>query len=97
MAGGSGGRTSNAVFDLRLSHEAHTFYQKLPPKRTRQVNRALEALSRDPFVGPNLKRLHGPLEGSWRCRVGDLRILYRVDLTARIVWVETIGPRGSVY
>ena len=85
------------MFELRLSHEAHKFYQRLSPKRARQVNHALEALSRDPFTGPNLKRLHGPLEGSWRRRVGDVRILSRVDLTARLVWVETIGPRGSVY
>ena len=96
-AGGPTGWTSSAVFELRLSHEANKFYQKLPPKRARQLNRALESLSRDPLAGPQLKRLHGPLEGSWRYRVGDLRIIYRVDLTARIVWVETIGPRGSVY
>jgi mRNA interferase RelE/StbE len=61
------------------------------------VNRSLEQISREPMVGPQIKRLRGSLEGSWRCRVGDLRIIYRVDLTARFVWIETIGPRGSVY
>lgn len=85
------------MFELRLSHEAAKFYQKLPTKRARQVNRALDHLIREPFAGPQIKRLHGPLEGSWRCRVGDLRIIYRVDLEAHLVWVETIGPRGSVY
>ena len=85
------------MFEVRLSDEANKFYQHLPPKRARQVNRALDQLSRDPFGAAQAKRLHGSLEGSWRYRVGDLRILYHVELANRIVWIETIGPRGSVY
>ena len=85
------------MFDLRLSTEAAKYYRKLSPKQTRQVNHALETLQRDPFTSPQSKRLHGALEGSWRYRVGDLRIIYHIKLTQRILWVETIGPRGDVY
>ena len=85
------------MFEVRLSHEAATFYQKLPPKRHRQLDHALTMLSHEPGMGPQIKRLHGALEGSWRYRVGDLRIVYRVDYTTHVIWVETIGPRGSVY
>lgn len=85
------------MFELRLSHEATKAYHRLSAKRARQVNRALASLRSDPFAGPQLKRLRGELEGSWRYRVGDVRIIYRVDRETRIVWIETIGPRGSVY
>ena len=85
------------MFDVRLSHEAAKYYQKLPPKLTRQINRALESLQHDPLAGPQIKRLRGSFEGSLRYRVGDLRVIYRIDLARRIVWVETIGPRGDVY
>ena len=85
------------MFEVRLSHEALKCYRKLPTKRLRQVNRALDQLSQDPFGGPQIKRLHGPLEGSLRYRIGDLRVIYQVDPKTRLVWVETIGPRGGVY
>lgn len=85
------------MFELRLSDEAAKFYKTLSSKRARQVHRALTHLQTEPFSGSQIKRLHGPLEGSWRARVGDLRVIYRVDRLARVVWIETMGPRGSVY
>jgi mRNA interferase RelE/StbE len=33
----------------------------------------------------------------WRVRVGDYRILYRVDDEAKEVLVLEVGHRGSVY
>lgn len=85
------------MFELRLSDEAEKFYRRLHSKQLRQVNRALDHLARGPLTGAQIKRLHGPLEGSLRYRVGDLRVIYHMDLRNQIVWIETIGPRGSVY
>jgi len=33
----------------------------------------------------------------WRVRVGDYRIVYRVDDEARAVVILAVGHRGSVY
>lgn len=54
-------------------------------------------LEESPLSGPNIKRLRGKLEGSFRYRIGGMRIIYSVDMESRKVYVETIGPRGDVY
>ena len=46
---------------------------------------------------PPLKSLSGELQGSYRMRVGDIRIVYSIDEAAKTVFVEVIGFRGDVY
>lgn len=49
----------------------------------------------------NPRQLGGPLKGSlsefWRYRVGDLRVLCRIEDGKLVVLVVAIGNRGSVY
>jgi mRNA interferase RelE/StbE len=54
-------------------------------------------LSRIPLSGPNIKRLHGKLEGNYRYAVGALRIIYEVDAKNKVVRIKSIGSRGDVY
>ncbi|WP_307189288.1 type II toxin-antitoxin system RelE family toxin [Caldicellulosiruptor kronotskyensis] len=42
-------------------------------------------------------RLHGKLEGFYRYKEGDLRIIYRVEKDRLIIYVYDIGPRGDIY
>ena len=42
---------------------------------------------------PNVKKLQGRPE--YRLRVQDWRIIFRIE--DGIVWVDAVGPRGSVY
>jgi len=41
----------------------------------------------------NVKKLHGRPE--YRLRVQDWRVLFRVEDS--VLWVDDIGPRGSIY
>jgi mRNA interferase RelE/StbE len=43
------------------------------------------------------KALRGKLSGLWRYRVGDLRIICRIEDTKLIVLVITIGHRKEIY
>jgi len=45
----------------------------------------------------NSKPLSGELAGHWRYRVGDHRIVYRIDDTARTVNIVTIAHRREAY
>ena len=45
----------------------------------------------------NIKRLSGKLTGRLRYRVGDWRVIYRIDDTARQVHVLVIAHRSEVY
>jgi mRNA interferase RelE/StbE len=43
------------------------------------------------------KALVGPLAGLWRYRVGDARIIVRVEADVLVVLVVKIENRGTVY
>ncbi len=76
--------TSSAARDLR----------RLPEDVRRRVVAALQGLANDPRP-PGCVKLSGGDE--WRIRVGDYRVVYRVDDTARQVTVTRIGHRRDVY
>lgn len=55
-----------------------------------------EALSINPYPHGCLK-LRGIKEEFWRIRVGDYRILYKVDDSIKIVEIRRIGHRKNIY
>jgi len=85
------------MYKVELSRKAARFYQKTDTVTARRLNVALAKLSQDPFKHYNIKRLRGELEGSYRLRVGDIRIVYSVDDQENIVYIEVIRFRGDVY
>ena len=85
------------MFEVYLSREAEKIYLKAAPKTTRLLENCFRHLEESPLSGPNIKCLRGKLEGSFRYRIGGMRIIYSVDMESRKVYVETIGPRGDVY
>lgn len=66
----------------------------LPSQVRKRIARALRALKDNPFPH-GVKKLKA--RDGYRIRVGDYRILFRVDRDARIVWVGAIGHRKDVY
>ena len=70
---------------------------RLPESVFDRVDRAIDGLAEDPRPRGAVKmRGTGKLE-DWRIRVGDYRIVYRVDDEAREVLILAVGNRGSVY
>ena len=66
------------------------------PERDRvKLLRALIGLEDDPRAG-NVRKLAGEDE-LWRLRVGDWRILYRIEGQRLVVLVVRIGHRREVY
>jgi mRNA interferase RelE/StbE len=54
-------------------------------------------LGRNPFFGPNIKKLKGEFEGIYRYRIGDRRLFYSVDVARRIVFILDIQARKEAY
>jgi mRNA interferase RelE/StbE len=54
-------------------------------------------LKNDPRGSNNVKRLHGRLSGRLRYRVGDYRVIYRIDEEAQIVHILAIVHRREAY
>ena len=58
------------------------------------IRQKIADLAQDPMsANANIKRLQGRPES--RLRVQDWRIIFRVE--DGILWIDDIGPRGSVY
>jgi mRNA interferase RelE/StbE len=85
------------MYNIELSRKAAKFYQKANTITVKRLNLAFSKLAEDPFQQYNVKRLSGELKGSYRLRLGDMRIIYSVDETKKIVYIEVIGFRGDVY
>jgi mRNA interferase RelE/StbE len=62
----------------------------------RKLARCFTQLERDPRRHNNIKRLSGDLAGHLRYRVGDWRVIYRIDDITMSVFVLTIAHRREV-
>jgi mRNA interferase RelE/StbE len=85
------------MFKIELSRKAAKFYQKADIVTLKRLNLAFLKLSEDPFRHHNIKKLSGELEGSFRLRLGSIRIIYSADDKRKFVYIEVIGSRGDVY
>ena len=83
------------TYEVRLSRRATRELDSLQsPIRGRIIAR-LEELRDDPFPHGVIKLQSK--ENVYRTRVGDYRILYQVLIAQRIVLIDKIDHRGSVY
>jgi len=80
----------------RQYRKAAKFYQKADTSTVKRLN-LFSKLAEDPLQQYNIKKLSGELKGSFRLRLGDIRIIYSVDEGKHIVYIEVIGFRGDVY
>ena len=85
------------MYKVSPHKKAVKYYQSLDDKIAKRINKAIEAISKNPLEGPHIKRLRGTHEGKFRYAVGDLRIVYRVTEEDKIILIEAIGPRGDIY
>jgi len=82
------------VYQLEISHIAHRQIRKLPAPTQERINKAIAGLSEDP-------RPHGTkkltVREGYRVRVGNYRILYKVDDEAGMVTIYRVMSREDVY
>jgi mRNA interferase RelE/StbE len=79
------------MFEVVLSPEARLFYEHADQPLARKLARCFAQLERDPRRHNNIKRLSGELTGRFRYRIGDWRVLYRIDDRAARVYVLLIA------
>jgi mRNA interferase RelE/StbE len=85
------------MYDVRLSAKAQDFYRKADKPLAGKLARCFERLEQEPHFHPNIKPLKGSLAGSNRYRVGDYRVIYRIDDPQQVVHVLKIAHRSEVY
>lgn len=85
------------MYKVVLSPEAATFYEGAGGPLARSLARCFTQLEIDPRRHNNIKRLSGELAGKSRFRVGDWRVIFRVDNQHLTVFVLAIAHRREVY
>ncbi|MGD0141286.1 MAG: type II toxin-antitoxin system RelE/ParE family toxin [Tepidisphaeraceae bacterium] len=85
------------MFEVELSPEAREFYSAADRPLARKLSRCFAVLEQSPRQYNNIKRLTGQKTGLWRFRVGDWRVVYRIDDQAKHVHVLIIAHRREVY
>ncbi|MEM9480239.1 MAG: type II toxin-antitoxin system RelE/ParE family toxin [Verrucomicrobiota bacterium] len=77
--------------------------KQIPAARATQILNAIDHLASlaDPASDANVKKMHGPFEGSFRTRIGDYRVIFEIRKTGEpVVYVLLVthnGARGSSY
>jgi mRNA interferase RelE/StbE len=85
------------MFRIRFSEEASNVYNNTDDATARKINRCIERLCQNPFYGSNIRKLKGELKGSYRYRMGSIRVIYSIDKREKVIWVEYIRTRGKAY
>lgn len=67
------------MFEVILSPEAREFYANADRPLARKLARSFAQLEREPRRHNNIKRLSGEYADRLRFRVGDWRVIYRID------------------
>ena len=81
------------MFEVLLSSEAQEFFATAQRPLARKLARCFAQLEREPRRHSNIRRLKGEMAGLLRYRVGDWRVIYRVDEAAQQVNVLVIAHR----
>ena len=85
------------MFEVILSPEAQAFFAVADKPLARKLARCFNQLEQEPRRHNSIKRLSGKLKGRSRYRVGDWRVIYRIDEPSNRVLVLTIANRREVY
>jgi mRNA interferase RelE/StbE len=82
---------------LEFERDAVRGLADMPPRHRQRLLERLKQIALAPFARhANVKALKGAAAG-FRVRQGNWRAVYRVDRPAQMLFVESVGPRGSVY
>ncbi|MBI3184065.1 MAG: type II toxin-antitoxin system RelE/ParE family toxin [Myxococcales bacterium] len=85
-----------AVYTVTILPEALRALEKLPKEVQRRIRDKIDRLAHNPRP-PGVKALQGSERGYLRLRVGDYRLIYRVEDEQLLVLVVRIGHRREIY
>jgi len=84
------------MFELEYSNLSKKFLKSSEKELLLRIFDKLEKLKGNP-VPPDVKRVEGYKETTFRIRVGKIRILYRINHEKNIILISKIDKRGRVY
>ena len=87
---------SARMYRIELAQEAAKALQRMPRTTAKLIWSKIQHLAEDPDApSSNVKRLLG--QNAYRLRVGDWRVLHRLESETLVVLVLRIRPRSSAH
>lgn len=85
------------TYKVRLARKPSRFFRDAEPDLAKKLARCFENLENSPRKHPNIKPLKGELVDCYRYRIGDYRVIYRIDDSTKAVIVLVISHRRNAY
>ena len=85
------------MYELVLASAARKAFLAADPPLRRKLKRCFDWLEQQPYSHPNIKALKGDFKGFYRFRVGDWRVIYRVNEQEHRVYISEIAHRRDIY
>jgi mRNA interferase RelE/StbE len=85
------------MYRVELGRESRRFFERAGASLQRRLDKCFDRLKVDPRIGGSVKPLAGKLRGYYRYRVGDYRVIYRIDEQKQTVFVMRIAHRNEAY
>lgn len=84
-------------YKIYYSPVAEKYLLRLPKSKADSLLNRIKYVVLNPFKKDNnIAKLAGTVS-SYRLRIGDIRIIYELDIKNKAMYVVKIAPRGSVY
>lgn len=82
--------------------ETESFQKKITKKQYTHLYKKIRyyvypILKKNPYYGPNIKRLKGKYSEYLRYRIGNYRLFYKVDNEKIIIFIIDIAHRKDAY
>ncbi len=85
------------MYELLFTDTASQFFEQADAGLQRRLERCFRQLEDDPYRHANITCLKGKLAGHYRYRVGNYRVVYRVEEDRRAAIVVIIAHRREAY
>jgi len=81
-------------YTIIYSKRFEKHFRKLPKNIQKQIINLIENLKHDPYIGKPLKF---NLRGYWSLRIGNYRVIYKIDKQNKIITIYIVRHRRKVY
>ncbi len=84
-----------ASYEVRWKQSAARDLRRLDPQYVPRIIAVVDSLADDPFPRES-RKLHGT-ERQYRLRIGDYRIIYQIDVSAKVIVIFHVRHRREAY
>jgi len=90
-------------WSAKIHRKALKYLQTLPLRERRRVEEKIEELLQSlnrgtiPYTRLDIKRLRGEWEGFFRLRIGDIRVIFRINIDRKEILIYNIHHRSKAY